>query len=487
MNAFIHNKTYKSYGSEFRLSSASNGDFVLEARGLNMSGQLGISSSAEIVSEWHKVSLPADFKLIHLAIRCNTSVFIGTTKGRKRAFACGCNTHGQLALGHRANVNTPTPIAVDNIVSVTIRCRSCFIRTASVPHDVWYACGDNTYGQLCLGMSDHVVVDPTRLDFTVRPGIAKVDVIEGSTFLHMADLSMYAAGNNKRGQLGVGHMRSIDWPSVVLLPNQAVRTIKGGSDTIFFIMTDGSLYATGWNRRGQAGLGAEPTIMTPDRVPLPGRVSDVQTISCRTLIALEDGRVFICGDNLAGFFVPDSQCHMITKPREWKVEGVTAGVIVMTQLGLFVQDAYGRWKAKGVNMAGELGLGHTNPVSELTPLALPQKLAESGIEFVLPFLHSTFFIPFGRHGVWAVGMNDWHQLGVETAANPVLVPSLVVNPDIAIALQPAVFHWGGHALIVRGVPAIGDVGVGKGVVDKEKLELDVDDETEEAGGSATLA
>ncbi|KAG9390431.1 hypothetical protein J8273_7781 [Carpediemonas membranifera] len=68
-----------------------------------------------------------------------------------------------------------------------------------------------------------------------------------------------------------------------------------------------------------------------------------------------------------------------------------------------------------------------------------------------------------------VDMNDWHQLDVETAANPVLVPSLVVNPDIAIALQLAVFHWGGHALIVRGVPAIGDVGVGKGVVDKEEL------------------
>ncbi len=420
--------------------------------GINSFGQLGIIDGDIIIRKWARVQLPRSFQVLKVVCRQGSTVFTGETDGVTSVFVCGLNDCGQLGVGHRHSLTTPSPVHQDSVIAVTVRHKTCFIHSRAMatgtdiePEDRWYACGDNSHGQLCLGSARPFIVDPMLIDFNVEPGIEAITAQSQSTFIHMRDGTMFAAGNNDRGQLGIGHCRDVDWPCMVHLPPRA-RTVDvaSGSGSTFFTVEDGTLLATGWNRRGQLGLGNRLDAVVPQHVLLSdvGRVlpGSVITGNCRTFIIDDRGRLYACGDNIAAFLFPDTDEHdqtrfMVTKPSRCTWSGLHASRIIVTQLGIFVQCSSGKWFSRGVNSNGELCQGHTGPVRSFMPLVLPPSIGR--IVHIAPYLHSTFLID-ENFKVYGVGLNDWHQLGIAHNMSPILAPERVVSPDAAIALGPAI-------------------------------------------------
>ncbi|HJN37943.1 MAG TPA: hypothetical protein QF353_04110, partial [Gammaproteobacteria bacterium] len=129
--------------------------------------------------------------------------------------------------------------------------------------DTLYASGSNEYGQLGLGDVRKIAEwteAPVPKDFTIE----KVMAGYRHTFLKGkgkdGEDKLYASGKNHHGQLGVGDRRKRKKFTEVSVPQGfSVEKVVVG-DNHSFLKGKGKdgedkLYASGWNRYGQLGLG----------------------------------------------------------------------------------------------------------------------------------------------------------------------------------------------------------------------------------------
>ena len=79
------------------------------------------------------------------------------------------------------------------------------------------------------------------------------------------DGTLWAMGYNKRGQLGLGDKTERDTPTQVTNGNDVV-AVAAGSDHSLFVKRDGTLWAMGYNESGQLGLGDSRIEDTPTQV-----------------------------------------------------------------------------------------------------------------------------------------------------------------------------------------------------------------------------
>lgn len=133
---------------------------------------------------------------------------------------------------------------------------------------VW-AWGDNAYGQL----GDPAAGD-TRMSPAAVVGVSDIiQVAAGSdaSYALTADGTVYAWGENDRGQLGRGTTDGDAHPTPTLIDGlDDVVHVAAANTTAFALRSDGSLVAWGRNHTGQAGIGVE----SGDNVLMPTPVVD---------------------------------------------------------------------------------------------------------------------------------------------------------------------------------------------------------------------
>lgn len=118
-----------------------------------------------------------------------------------RVWTWGRNEGGQLGHGHTDRVDVPTVVsALEGLNIVTAACgkqHSLFVTERGVV----YSCGENKYGQLGLGHQSSTVYSPTKISFN-GPPIKKVAA--GGDFSMMIDIrgNLYSFGCPEYGQLG---------------------------------------------------------------------------------------------------------------------------------------------------------------------------------------------------------------------------------------------------------------------------------------------
>jgi alpha-tubulin suppressor-like RCC1 family protein len=178
-------------------------------------------------------------------------------------------------------------------ISVVIGANSSFILRGD---GTLYVAGSNFYGQLGLGTTQ------TQSIFA-KVSISDVKAVEEGTnytLLLKNDGTIYTAGKNTSGQLGLGDTTNRStFTQVVGI--SGVATIRAGSSTSFIIKTDGSLWGAGYNAAYQLGLGEEDNEnkSTFTQIFASG-VVDVAPGYNHTLVLKTDGTVWVVGKNTYG-------------------------------------------------------------------------------------------------------------------------------------------------------------------------------------------
>jgi alpha-tubulin suppressor-like RCC1 family protein/formylglycine-generating enzyme required for sulfatase activity len=350
------------------------GDGSAYTTGSNCSGQLGHgdtvsctfpSSVSSLLEPVRAVAGPSAYDGT-----CRThSLFLLEDGG---VYACGYNASGALG---RDNVGTPechAPLRVDGLpdAGVSIAAGDLFSLVALENGDV-YSFGNNWYGELghevvndCTSPQPDSVIPQRMLGL---PGSARwVSAGHAHSLVLLESGDVYGAGWNGSGPLGQGtSTERVCAPVKVLgLPGRAM-AIAAAELHSLVVLENGDVYAFGENYHGQLGLDDTEDRLSPVKVPgLPGPARAVAGGQGHSLFLLQSGEVYACGLNASGQLGQGDTANHHTVVKVQGLPGraiaVAAGEghsLVLLENG----DVY----VFGENCWSQLGLGDT--VDRLTP------------------------------------------------------------------------------------------------------------------------
>ncbi|XP_042557790.1 E3 ISG15--protein ligase HERC5 [Dipodomys spectabilis] len=162
-----------------------------------------------------------------------------------------------------------------------------------------FSWGQNLYGQLGVGKT--LSSSPTPQIVEHLAGVPLIQISAGET--HSMALSMsgniYSWGKNDFGQLGLGHTKNKDFPSLIeAVDNQKVEFVACGGSHTALLTQDGLLFTFGAGKYGQLGHNSTQNKLSPCLVTeLHGhRVTQIVCGRWHTLAYVSDvGKVFSFG------------------------------------------------------------------------------------------------------------------------------------------------------------------------------------------------
>jgi len=131
------------------------------------------------------------------------------------------------------------------------------------------------------------------------------------TFLIKNDGSVWGIGNNQYGQLGTGETSSTVYNMTqMLLPSNKIASSVSGTELYTMVlMSDGTLWGTGYNNKGQLGIDTSNNQYTELQEMLLPAGKVVKSFSCGgyddinyqyTIVLMTDGTIWGVGDNSVG-------------------------------------------------------------------------------------------------------------------------------------------------------------------------------------------
>jgi alpha-tubulin suppressor-like RCC1 family protein len=270
------------------------------AWGVASYGELGDGTDSAYSTKAVEVLFPAGVRIVALA---NPMPFDGALAidSQSHVWGWGLNALGDLCLSGLSELK-PEELPLSSVTLATgARTHSLFVSGGSV-----YACGDGQYGVLGTGSTTSSV---TPVPVIGLPKTARVTGLtsswEGSGAL-LGNGAYYDWGYNAAGQLGDGSTADSDMPVRVSLPGAVRQVFQGGSGPTngqtMAILANGSVWAWGDNDRGQLGDGTRVSSNVPLRVDVPRGVSFVMVSSggYASFAIDRSGRLWAWGGNQSG-------------------------------------------------------------------------------------------------------------------------------------------------------------------------------------------
>jgi alpha-tubulin suppressor-like RCC1 family protein len=180
--------------------------------------------------------------------------------------ACGSGDAGELGSGSTASRSQPAPVAgLPSGVKVTALTSSWEGSGALLANGDYYDWGYNAAGQLGDGTAQDSATPvkvnlPGPVTQVFQGGSGKTN---GQTVAILKDESVWAWGDNQRGQLGDGTTVNSDLPVRVHIPAGLIFVkVSSGGYSSFGIDSTGRLWSWGGNNNGQLGTGSAQPIAT---------------------------------------------------------------------------------------------------------------------------------------------------------------------------------------------------------------------------------
>ena len=284
------NNIVSSGDNTFTIFQNAEGQSQVYAWGYNCFGQLGLGHNNAVVNRPTLLPFPdslAHWTLNNIFASRNSAFAIFQNQGQSQVYAWGANRFGQLGLGHNNRVTAPTLLPFpDSLANWTLNNIVCgenhffaIFQNAEGQSQV-YAWGANRSGELGLG-HDNDVNRPSLLPFPdslANWTLNNIVSSKNSTFAifqNQGQSQVYAWGANRSGQLGLGHYNDMKRPSLLPFPdslaNWTLNNIvsRGTSTFAIFQNAEGQkqVYAWGYNKFGQLGLGHNNSVHTPTLIP----------------------------------------------------------------------------------------------------------------------------------------------------------------------------------------------------------------------------
>lgn len=364
-------------------------------------------------------------------------------------WAWGYNTYGQLGDGTTANRTTPVPVT--GLSGVTNLSAGGYHSLAVASDGSVWAWGHNASGELG---------DGTTTDSSVPVQVAGLstatDVDGGSHHSLALDAggTVWSWGTNGAGQLGDGTTTARTTPVQVLNLTDVTAIAAGGMSGLaghsLALRSDGTVWAWGNNNKGQLGDGSTSSRSAPVQVSGLGGVVAIAANGANSYALKDDGGVWAWGDNSSDQLADSSAKRRSSTPVQSAISDVVA-IAAGAEHALAVKADGTAW-AWGKNDSGQLGDGNSGRnASSATPVrsgSLTDATALAGG-------HAHSLAALGDGSAWAWGLNFFGQLGDGTTATrttPVQVSGLGnigppasddTPPSVALTSPPGgatVFH-----------------------------------------------
>lgn len=270
------------------------------AWGVGSLGELGDGSSPPYETRAVKVDFPPGIRITTLA---NPMPFDGALAidSRGRVWGWGLNGAGDLCLRGLVELR-PEELPLDDVTLATgARTHALFYAGGRL-----YACGSGDAGELGNGSTTGTT---TPVPVVGLPRSARVQALtsswEGSGAL-LRNGTYFDWGYGAAGQLGDGSTTNSDLPVEVRLPDAVRQVFQGGSGPAngqtVALLANGSLWAWGDNTRGQLGDGTRIASAVPVRVDVPAGVRFVRVSSggYSSYAIDRSGRLWAWGGNQNG-------------------------------------------------------------------------------------------------------------------------------------------------------------------------------------------
>ena len=475
----------------------------IKAWGANRHGQLGVGDHTERLLP-ASVGVSSDWRAIGAGGRHTLAL-----KGDGSLWSWGAGDLGQLGHGDRAERLTPQRVgSAEDWAAVSAGMGHCLGLRRDGSLWAWGANGDDELGlslDLDLGLSLELSVDillglgpgshvctPTRVD--ASSAWTAVSAGANSSGGLKADGGLWAWGLNEDGQLGLGdyESRSVprrvqpgaasaavgtrsgsprrppdhDWrdrPTQVLGDDWAA--IAAGDGYSLAVKGDGSLWAWGYNSRGQLGLGGPSDRRRPTRVAGDGDWAVVAAGFLPACAVRRDGSLWSPGCTGFGWWDVDSEDELREAASGLGVDltevllstferaspddaGDWATVVLgaMHTVGLKRDGSLWSW---GANERGQLGIGdrgyHGRPtrVGEKSDWAL----VAAGRDHSIALKRDCSLWAWGRNDTGQLGIGDHEERETPTGLGEDSAWMAVAAGDghtLALKLDGTLWAWGGN-------------------------------------------
>lgn len=220
-------------------------------------------------------------------------------KANGEMWAWGTNNLGQLGLGDTATHTTPTQ--VPGLWSSVSPTRFSFygIKTNG---EMW-VCGSNSSGQ--LGLGDTVLrTAPVQVPGSWLKVICGASSMGYSTYAIRSDGTLWSAGRNTSGELGLGDAANRNSFTQVSGSDWGLADIRYGYNCAYGLKSDGTLWVWGSNWRGQLGVGDPDGNSTAYQSPtqIPGDWAGIKPYAQAYSVhaVKSDGTLWAWGYNVNG-------------------------------------------------------------------------------------------------------------------------------------------------------------------------------------------
>ena len=265
-------------------------DGTLWAWGWNRNGELGLKDRDEHLSpvqvgtntNWGQVACGASH---NAAIKTDGTLW-----------AWGVNSAGVLGLEDKITCTLPTQIGRDTNWQ-KVACG--FIHTLAIKTDgTLWSWGGNGYGQLGLGASDNSP-HPAPIQIGTETNWQQVAGGQWYTLAVKTNGTLWAWGDNKCGQLGIGNTLACNLPTRVGIYTNWLEVACSREHTLA-IKTDGTLWGWGNDENYQLGVEYKKYHLTPAQVGKDINWKQVAAGASYTLVIKTDNTMWGWGNNYYG-------------------------------------------------------------------------------------------------------------------------------------------------------------------------------------------
>ena len=269
----------------------------------------------------------------------------------------GYNNEGQLGLENQKSSNVPLKIRdIPPVESVSCGYHHTMIITND--SNLW-SCGNNDFGQLCLGNS----ISYKTFQQTSFSNVCKISLGAYHSLFQNNEGEIYSCGSNSRGELGIGvqNGKKMDTPTLIPnLPPNIIQFVCGHKHNLF-LDVEGNVFGVGDNAWGQLALNIY-NIQYVDKLIQLQNIPPIQIISCAfntSFLVDFDGNLWGFGSNGTAQIRKNGE-HNYSIPQEIEIKDIKQLSYGCCAHHFLVKDSQNAIFVMGSNKLGQLGVTKMN-------------------------------------------------------------------------------------------------------------------------------